>query len=45
MPRHFVLAAAALASHAGHGAVEQFNDELLAGRTGNLPGHQLSHYW
>ena len=31
LPGHFVLAVAALAAHAGHGAVEEFDDELPAG--------------
>ena len=34
LPGHFVLAIAALAAHAGHGTVEQFDNELLAGRAG-----------
>ena len=34
LPGHFVLAVAALAAHAGHGAVEQFDNKLLAGRAG-----------
>ena len=38
LPGHFVLAIAALAAHAGHGTVEQFNHELLAGRAGNRIG-------
>lgn len=32
LPGHFVLAVAALATHARHGTVEEFDDELLAGR-------------
>jgi hypothetical protein len=33
-----------LAAHTGHGTVEQFNYELLAGRIRDLPGRQFSHY-
>ena len=45
LPGHLVLAAAALAAHAGHGPVEQFDHELLAGR-GSLaarPATRVSH--
>ena len=34
LPGHLVLPAAALAAHAGHGTVEQFDDALLAGSYG-----------
>ena len=42
-PGHLVLSAAALPAHPGHGTVEQFNDELLAGRPRGLTCHCFSH--
>jgi hypothetical protein len=38
-----VLAAPALPAHARNGPVEQFDDELLAGRACGLVSHEVSH--
>jgi hypothetical protein len=43
LPRHFVLAAAALSAHAGHGAVEEFDHEILTRRGSGMVHRRVSH--
>jgi hypothetical protein len=43
LPGHFMLPTPALPAHAGNGAVEQLDDELLAGRACGFASHEISH--